>query len=89
MHFSIKNLTYIINFNINLFNFDEFEQEEVIHPNSEIIDELKAIEIDEIVKNQKYPRPLFFKHFEKLPKEYIYINSKTILQEKLKNRKDV
>jgi hypothetical protein len=44
---------------------------------------------DEIVKNQKYPRPLFFKHFEKLPKEYIYVNSKTILQEKLKNRKDV
>jgi len=34
--------------NINLFNFDEFEQEEVIHPNSEIIDELKAVSIDEL-----------------------------------------
>ena len=44
---------------------------------------------DEIAEKQKYPRPLFFERFEKLPKEYIYINSKTILQEKLKNKKDV
>ena len=44
---------------------------------------------NEIAEKQKYPRPLFFERFEKLPKEYIYINSKKILQEKLKNKKDV
>lgn len=44
---------------------------------------------DEIAEKQKYPRPLFFEHFEKMTKSYLYINSKKVLQEKLKDKKDI
>ncbi len=44
---------------------------------------------DAFLEKQKYPKPLFFERFEKLPKEYYYLNSKEILQTKLKNKKDV
>lgn len=44
---------------------------------------------DEIAENQKYPRPLFFENFEKMNKEYIYVNTKKVLQEKLKDKKDI
>ena len=44
---------------------------------------------DEIVENQKYIKPLFFEHFDKLPKEYCYINPKKLLQEKLVKKKDI
>lgn len=44
---------------------------------------------DEIIEKQKYPKPLFFEYFEKLPKQYCYINSKKVLRETLKNKKDI
>lgn len=44
---------------------------------------------DEILEKQKYPRPLFFEYFEQLPKQYCYINSKKVLRETLKNKKDI
>ena len=42
-----------------------------------------------IIDNKKYPRPLFFENFEKLPKTYLYINSKKILKEQMKYQKDI
>ncbi len=44
---------------------------------------------DELAEKQKYPRPLFFEHFEKMTKSYSYINSKKLLQEKLKGKNDI
>ena len=44
---------------------------------------------DFIIDNKKYPRPLFFENFEKLPKTYLYINSKKILKEQMKYQKDI
>ena len=44
---------------------------------------------DEIVNKDKYTKPIFFNYLRNLKKEYIYIDSKKILQEKTKNKKDV
>ncbi len=44
---------------------------------------------DHIIDNKKYSRPLFFENFEKLPKTYLYINSKKILKEQMKYQKDI
>jgi hypothetical protein len=44
---------------------------------------------DNIIDNKKYPRPLFFENFEKLPKTYLYINSKKMLKEQMKHQKDI
>ena len=44
---------------------------------------------DYIIDNKKYPRPLFFENFEKLPKTYLYINSKKMLKKQMKNQKDI
>lgn len=44
---------------------------------------------DYIIDNQKYPRPLFFENFEKLPKDYFYLNSKKILRQQMKYKKDI
>ena len=44
---------------------------------------------DYIIDNKKYPRPLFFENFEKLPKTYLYINSKKMLKEQMKYQKDI
>lgn len=44
---------------------------------------------DAILEKQKYPRPLFFEHFEKMTKSYFYINTKKVLKEKLKDKKDI
>jgi hypothetical protein len=44
---------------------------------------------DYIVDKNKYPKPLFFDNFEKLPKDYLYLNSKQILKEGMKKKKDV
>lgn len=44
---------------------------------------------DNIIDNKKYPRPLFFENFEKLPKTYLYINTKKMLKKQMKNQKDI
>ncbi len=44
---------------------------------------------DYIAENKKYNKPLFFNHFDTLPKNYFYINSKKILTPYLKNKKDL
>ncbi|MFZ2282378.1 MAG: hypothetical protein WAV86_00730 [Lutibacter sp.] len=44
---------------------------------------------DYIVDNKKYTKPLFFDHLEKMPKDYLYVNSKQILREEMKNKKDI
>ena len=44
---------------------------------------------DYIIDNKKYPRPLFFENFEKLPKTYLYINTKKMLKKQMKNQKDI
>ena len=42
------------------------------------------------IQNQnKYPRPLFFRYYNKLPKSYVYINSKEILSSMLYETKDI
>lgn len=43
-----------------------------------------------LVNKNKYAKPLFFEHFNKLEKNYLYINAYTILREKLKQKtKDI
>ncbi|WP_175622744.1 alginate O-acetyltransferase AlgX-related protein [Chryseobacterium schmidteae] len=44
---------------------------------------------DYIVDKQNLTKPIFFDNFKKLNKEYSYINSKEILTEELKNKKDI
>lgn len=44
---------------------------------------------DEIVNKEKYTKPIFFDYLRNLNKEYIYIDSKKILLEKTKNKKDI
>jgi hypothetical protein len=44
---------------------------------------------DYIVDNKKYPKPLFFEHLEKMPKDYLFVNSKQILSGEMKNKKDI
>jgi len=44
---------------------------------------------DFIVENKKYKKPLFFEYFDKMPKNYIYINSKKVLKSEMKNKKDI
>lgn len=44
---------------------------------------------DYIVDKQNLTKPIFFDNFKKLNKEYICINSKEILTEELKNKKDI
>jgi len=42
-----------------------------------------------IVDNHHYPRPLFFEHLGKMPKDYIYVNSKQILEKAIKHKNDI
>ncbi len=42
-----------------------------------------------ILNKSKYPKPIFFEIFDKLNKEYAYIDSKQILTEALKVKKDI
>ena len=42
-----------------------------------------------IVKKNKYPEPLFFKYFEEIEKDYLYINSKSILTKEMEHKKDI
>ena len=44
---------------------------------------------DYIVDNTKYPKPLFFERLEKLPKDYLYVNSKEVLGTAAKKQKDI
>jgi acetyltransferase AlgX (SGNH hydrolase-like protein) len=44
---------------------------------------------DCIVDNSKYPTPLFFEHFEKMSKEYLYVDSKNILMDRINRMKDI
>lgn len=44
---------------------------------------------DDILNNNKYPKPLFFETMRSLHKNYIYIDSKKILKENTSNIKDV
>ncbi|RKR05364.1 acetyltransferase AlgX (SGNH hydrolase-like protein) [Flavobacterium sp. 90] len=44
---------------------------------------------DYIVDKKSFTKPLFFENFKKLKKDYIYIDSKEILSEKLKTQKDI
>ena len=44
---------------------------------------------DDIIKNKRYPKPMFFDHLEPLSKSYLYLNSKKVLQRELKNKKDI
>lgn len=44
---------------------------------------------DYIVDNHRYPRPLFFENLGKMPKDYIYVDSKQILLEAIKTQKDI
>ena len=44
---------------------------------------------DYIVDKHLFPKPLFFEHLNKLPKNYIYIDSKKILSEAVKQKKDI
>ncbi len=44
---------------------------------------------DNIVNKTKYPRPIFYDFMRKLKKDYIYLDTKQILREKTKNKKDV
>ncbi|ELY2011159.1 hypothetical protein SL057_002217 [Flavobacterium psychrophilum] len=44
---------------------------------------------DEIISKDKYAKPIFFDCLKNLNKEYIYIDTKKVLQEKAKNKKDV
>lgn len=44
---------------------------------------------NQIIEKNRYPRPIFFDYLRTLKKDYIYIDSKKILQEKTKNLKDV
>lgn len=44
---------------------------------------------DYIVDNKKYAKPLFFEHLEKMPKDYIFVNSKRILSDEMNNKKDI
>lgn len=44
---------------------------------------------DYIVDNTKYPKPLFFDRLGKLPKDYLYVNSKEVLGVAAKKQKDI
>ncbi|WP_026950492.1 alginate O-acetyltransferase AlgX-related protein [Algoriphagus mannitolivorans] len=44
---------------------------------------------DQIVDKEKYPQPLFFKIFESLPKNYLYLNSDEILKKSIPHQKDL
>ncbi len=44
---------------------------------------------DYILEKNKYPRPLFFEYLDKMEKEYLYINSKAILTDAVKRKKDI
>jgi hypothetical protein len=44
---------------------------------------------DYMVKKGKYTKPLFYYHFDKLYKEYLYLDSKTLLSDLIKKQKDV
>ncbi len=43
---------------------------------------------DFISKKEKYPEPLFFDYLDSLPKSYLYINSKEIIKDLIKETKD-
>ncbi len=47
------------------------------------------IYFDYILNKQQYPKPLFFEHLDKFQKDYLYVNSKAILQSALKVKKDI
>lgn len=42
-----------------------------------------------IVDKNNYLKPLFFDHFEKVQKDYLYVNSKRILNNAIKTKKDI
>lgn len=44
---------------------------------------------DYIIDKQSFQKPLFFEYFNKLSKNYIYIDSKSILSEAVKHKKDI
>lgn len=44
---------------------------------------------DYITDKHNFTKPVFFDNFEKLNKEYIYINSKEILTKELDRKKDI
>lgn len=44
---------------------------------------------DDIVDNSMYSKPLFFEHTEKMPKDYLYVNTKHILKGEMKYNKDI
>jgi len=44
---------------------------------------------DEIIGKEKYPKPQFFEIFQKLPKQYLYLNSADILKNSLHEQKDL
>ncbi|WP_337965712.1 hypothetical protein [uncultured Flavobacterium sp.] len=44
---------------------------------------------DYILDKKNFTKPLFFDNFKKLKKDYIYIDSKEILSEKMKTEKDI
>ncbi len=43
---------------------------------------------DEIIEKDKYTKPQFFNYLETVPKDYLYINSKKLLLENKKGKKD-
>ena len=47
------------------------------------------IYFDYIVNKEKYQKPLFFSYINKLQKQYIYINSKEVLSDAIKSKKDI
>lgn len=42
-----------------------------------------------IVNKQNYPKPLFFEHLYKMPKNYLFIDAKSILKNAVKHQKDI
>lgn len=44
---------------------------------------------DFIVDKTQYPKPLFFERLGKMPKDYLYVNSKEVLGKAVKTQKDI
>lgn len=44
---------------------------------------------DYIVEKTKYPKPLLFEHLDKIEKKYLYVNSKKILTDAVRRKKDI
>lgn len=44
---------------------------------------------DYIISKQKFPKPLFFNHLDNMKKEYLYLNSKQILDCAIQVKKDI